>query len=227
MNKRAGKETRGLLHGQSSAGFTLIELLVVISIISLISSIVLVAVKNARDRAYDTRRLADLSSLQKAFELYYQDRQFYPTYTALTGGGNNVTSDSPNWATEVAPQLLGSYLQSAPQTVGSGVQSVKIGFLHPSYVSANFGQDIYYSFSNESNHYSQALIQLPDRQVCFHANSYLLGYWQSSSTQTPTFLVSGFNGPYNNYYLANTFILGGNVEDPATNPAACTGMLNP
>jgi len=61
-----------------SRGFTLIELLVVISIIGLLSSITLVSLNSARQRARDTRRLADLRQVQLALEIYFDRHGTYP-----------------------------------------------------------------------------------------------------------------------------------------------------
>lgn len=52
-------------------GFTLIELLVVIAIIGLLASIILVSLNSAREKARDTRRVADIKQIQIALELYY------------------------------------------------------------------------------------------------------------------------------------------------------------
>jgi prepilin-type N-terminal cleavage/methylation domain-containing protein len=51
-------------------GFTLIELLVVISIISLLSSIVLVAVQDSRDKARQTSYRQYIAEVIKSIELY-------------------------------------------------------------------------------------------------------------------------------------------------------------
>ncbi|MFH1522400.1 MAG: prepilin-type N-terminal cleavage/methylation domain-containing protein [Patescibacteria group bacterium] len=59
-------------------GFTLIELLVIISIIGLLSSIAFYAINSARIKARDARRKADLVSIAKALELYYDDYNHYP-----------------------------------------------------------------------------------------------------------------------------------------------------
>lgn len=59
---------------QSKTGFTLIELLVVISIISLLSSVVLSAVTEARERARDSRRKSDLRQLSTALTLWQDDK---------------------------------------------------------------------------------------------------------------------------------------------------------
>jgi type II secretion system protein G len=67
-------------------GFTLIELLVVIAIIGLLSTIVMVFYGNAREKARDSRRLADLKQMQTALELYYTDIGDYPAGTGVTLG---------------------------------------------------------------------------------------------------------------------------------------------
>jgi len=71
---------------KSKKGFTLIELLVVIAIIGLLSTIVIVFYGNARVKARDARRLADLKQMQTALELYYTDEADYPTGSGVTLG---------------------------------------------------------------------------------------------------------------------------------------------
>jgi general secretion pathway protein G len=68
-------------------GFTLIEMLIVITIIALLASLVLVGMGGARAKARDSRRIADLHSVQNALELYYAKFYFYPeaqSWEALT-----------------------------------------------------------------------------------------------------------------------------------------------
>ncbi len=59
-------------------GFTLIELLVVVAIIAVLAAISVVALNNARARARDSKRLADIKQIQTALELYYLDQDGYP-----------------------------------------------------------------------------------------------------------------------------------------------------
>ena len=65
-------------------GFTLIELLIVVSIIGILASIVLVGLRGTREKARDTRRIADLKQMQNGIELYYGKCQYYPG-TAQSG----------------------------------------------------------------------------------------------------------------------------------------------
>ena len=71
-------------------GFTLIELLVVIAIIGLLSTLSIVALNNARARARDARRVADIKQIQTALELYFNDAGVYPA--SVTSGSGIIYS---------------------------------------------------------------------------------------------------------------------------------------
>lgn len=68
---------------QRNKGFTLIELLVVIAIIGLLSSIILVAVYNARAKSRDAKRVSDMSRMPIAFELFNSTNKGYPPATGV------------------------------------------------------------------------------------------------------------------------------------------------
>jgi prepilin-type N-terminal cleavage/methylation domain-containing protein len=65
-------------------GFTLIELLVVISIIALLSSIVLVSIKSAREKAILTKTVSEMKSLHTAIELYKNQFGVYPGLSGMS-----------------------------------------------------------------------------------------------------------------------------------------------
>lgn len=72
-----------------SRGFTLVELLVVIAIIGILATLLLLQLNVARQKARDTKRVADVTQLRTAIELYYDDNGSYPTsaeYTAASLG---------------------------------------------------------------------------------------------------------------------------------------------
>ncbi|MFH1427493.1 MAG: type II secretion system protein [Patescibacteria group bacterium] len=77
------KETKKFIKiKKSQEGFTLIELLVVISIIGFLASFAIFALNNARMKARDAQRIASLSQIQKAIDLYYNDNLIWPARTA-------------------------------------------------------------------------------------------------------------------------------------------------
>lgn len=59
-------------------GFTLIELVVVIAIIGILAALISGNFINSLKRGRDSQRKADLEHIQKALELYYEDKLAYP-----------------------------------------------------------------------------------------------------------------------------------------------------
>ena len=112
------------------SGFTLIELLVVIAIIALLASIALVALNSARAKARDAKRVADMNQLAKAFELYFNDRNSYPTTPAgvLSGG-------------DIPGLMVPSYMSKMPATVVPADGTCNIA-------SGSPGSNDYYMYAN-------------------------------------------------------------------------------
>ncbi len=97
-------------------GFTLIELLVVISVIGLLSSVVLVAMGGARQKARDAKRQADMRQIGIAMELYYPDNN--EKYLSVATGGADVVTAIPSTC-PASPCYMGTVpkdpLNVAPQ----------------------------------------------------------------------------------------------------------------
>lgn len=81
---------------KAHSGFTLIELLTVISIIGLLASVILVNVGDARKKARDARRLADIRQTITALNLYYDQYGDYPGPVSSYGEEENGVSGSVN-----------------------------------------------------------------------------------------------------------------------------------
>ncbi|MEI7451598.1 MAG: LamG-like jellyroll fold domain-containing protein [Candidatus Falkowbacteria bacterium] len=77
---------------KNKKAFTLIELLVVIAIIGILATIAVVALQNARAKARDARRVADVKQTQTALELFFNDKQRYPTAAEFNSGSIYSTS---------------------------------------------------------------------------------------------------------------------------------------
>jgi len=65
--------------------FTLVELLVVIAIIGLLATLSVLSLNNARAKARDAKRVADVKQMMTALELYFNDNQQY-TSSLVPGG---------------------------------------------------------------------------------------------------------------------------------------------
>jgi type II secretion system protein G len=85
-------------------GFTLIELLVVIAIIGILASITVVGLNVATQNARDSRRKADLATIQSALGQYWADNQDYPA---------SAESNQTSWNS--LSSALSSYLKTLPK----------------------------------------------------------------------------------------------------------------
>jgi general secretion pathway protein G len=76
-------------------GFTIVELLVVIVVIAILASITIVAFRGIQGRARDSQRVADMSAIAKALEIYKSQFGDYPIAVGNSSGGWEISSN-PN-----------------------------------------------------------------------------------------------------------------------------------
>jgi general secretion pathway protein G len=79
-------------------GFTVIEMMMVIAILSLLSSIVLISLRKAEDKAIEAVAKANVNHMKKALEMFYITNGFYPfpdsgQETSEGGWSYNLTSE--------------------------------------------------------------------------------------------------------------------------------------
>lgn len=72
---------------KKTSGFTLMELLIVIAILGILATIALGSFRSSQIKGRDAQRKNDLSQIQKALEMYYNDYAGYPE-TLPAGGGS-------------------------------------------------------------------------------------------------------------------------------------------
>ena len=97
-------------HKKLLRGFTLIELLVVVSIIGLLSTIVVLSLSDARDKADIARIMQDFNNMEKALVLYVDNQELsvWPTEASLGLGGDPLISSL------IAGTSLSDFMSNTP-----------------------------------------------------------------------------------------------------------------
>lgn len=82
-------------------GFTLVELMVVITVIAILMTIAIVSFTRIQKQARDTKRKADIRTLETALQAYYTEFQAYP----LSSSPVAVTQASPGPLAALSPYI--------------------------------------------------------------------------------------------------------------------------
>ncbi|HEX5775002.1 MAG TPA: type II secretion system protein [Candidatus Paceibacterota bacterium] len=109
------------MHTPSPRGFTLIELLVVIAIICIMSAVVLAALNVARNRANDTKRMAEVNQLVKAIGNYYNDRGSLPRNSS--GWCTYISNPTNGYGAAFASDIVPAYISRLPMDPVYGTQA--------------------------------------------------------------------------------------------------------
>lgn len=105
-----------MTNNKPQKGFTLIELLVVVAIISLLSSVVLGALNDARAKARDRALVQQAKQIQIALELYKDKYGFYPAITPYSrinssgtwsGSATTIESTISEFIPKITPPSTG------------------------------------------------------------------------------------------------------------------------
>jgi general secretion pathway protein G len=121
---------------QRVRGFTILELLVVIAIIAILASAILVSLNGTQEKARDTRRMEDLSSLQKALQLYMIGNGHYPVQTSTT----TLSGTDPVMDALIASGAIGS----TPKDPSSPISDY-------TYISNTMGNEYWLGFCLETD----------------------------------------------------------------------------
>lgn len=122
-------------------GFTLIELLVVIAIIGLLASIIIINLNNARKKARDAKRLAEIREIINGLDLYYHDNESWPARTAdsCCDGWDQGPCDGDD--TFIAGLVSGNYMAKVPVDPVGGSGTDCYGYNYYVYSAGSYGCD--------------------------------------------------------------------------------------
>jgi general secretion pathway protein G len=104
-------------NNKKQKGFTLMELIVAMAILAILTTGGLTTYTRSLKRGRDAQRKSDLSQIQKALELYFNDKSSYP----LDNGSGQIGSDACQgstcvWGTSAFEDSTGTvYMKLLPQ----------------------------------------------------------------------------------------------------------------
>jgi len=108
------------IYWKRNYGFTLIELLVVISIIGFLVTAAVYSFNKARMQARDVKRMVDMSQIETALKIYYQDKNSFPGNTDNDSGGWDCGGS--NYDTVfIQPLATGGYIKPVPTEPKKGM----------------------------------------------------------------------------------------------------------
>lgn len=181
----------------SRRGFTIVELLIVIVIIGILAAITLVTYNGAQVRARDSARIAKVTSIAKAIQLYYVDNGRYPPI--LDGHGVETTcgSQTENWGhcdrAKILSDMLAPYMKIDPTSLSSATQ----------------GEYYYWYTSQDSDNYqSYGLMVFLEGNGGANDGGYLANAYETG--QKPPYCMSKYTGASADWRSYHSQCAGGN-----------------
>ena len=141
------------------SGFTLIELLVVIAIISLLATLAITSLNNARIKSRDAKRLADMRQIQISLALYYDKNNNYPTSDYDGCGGWDVGNQDYSFMTN----KLTGFMQNVP--IDSTTTGNCYGYRYYRYPAGSYGCDM-----SKGDYYILGVVDM-ETSGCSHPDS--------------------------------------------------------
>jgi type II secretory pathway pseudopilin PulG len=175
----------------------LIELLVVVAIISLLSSVVMAALNDARARARDARRIEDLRQINTALQLYLQDHAEAPDFGDPNDSYDHIISSAGNTSAWASFELaLSPYIKKLPTDPLNGRQNKHpVGGCSTENFSTSCSYQYYYKRLDFN---SQSCFGNPSYSSnCSKKNSYILdaSFEKRSRGDYPVSFILGVSYP--------------------------------
>ncbi len=126
--------------------FTLIELLVVVAIIGLLATLVIINVISVKQKSRDSKRAADITSINQAIKAYYVDNNSYPATptgcsptsgSAYIGSSNSIDMADSDCKKDDFIAGISSYLPTLPKDPGPALISGGINIRGYGYMVTN------------------------------------------------------------------------------------------
>jgi prepilin-type N-terminal cleavage/methylation domain-containing protein len=114
------------------AGFTIIEMLIVVTILAMLAGILVPVLQEGQQTARDSRRMADLRSVQSALADYYREFGSYPNTSGAWQGDATDVGGLGYAATGYIPGLVPNHLTALPRDPDAQFPNATDGYMYRS-----------------------------------------------------------------------------------------------